>query len=113
MSTNSVRTSDQPADLFTLGQVVATRSVAAAMQHSPAFAAFVSNSLRRHHEGDWGALAISDATANDLALVHRDRILSAYPAPADILPKSALDTRIWIITEGDRSATTVLFPSDY
>lgn len=62
--------------------------------------------LRRHASGDWGDVGRDDALANDLA---------ADPAcPARLL--SAYDTaggRLWVLTEADRSATTVLLPSEY
>ena len=62
--------------------------------------------LRRHASGDWGDVGHDDALANDLA---------ADPAcPARLL--SAYDTaggRLWVLTEADRSATTVLLPSEY
>ena len=62
--------------------------------------------LRRHLKGDWGDLDEADKNENDLAVKAGDlRIFSAYET--DIVGK------IWIITEADRSATTVLLPSDY
>jgi hypothetical protein len=61
--------------------------------------------LRRHAAGDWGDVRKEDAQANDMALVERERLLSAY--------QLATDERIWIITEADRSSTTVLLPDEY
>lgn len=113
MSTTNARTPKESAALFDLGHVVATRSVMASMELSPTFAALVASSLQRHHEGNWGTLTLADTTANDLALIHRERLLSVYPIPAGELSGSRLDGRVWVITEGDRSATTVLFPSEY
>ena len=62
--------------------------------------------VRRHARGDWGDLSRDDALANDLALdpTCPARVLSAY---------ETVGGRIWIITEADRSATTVLLPSEY
>ena len=60
--------------------------------------------LHRHRSGDWGAVSTHDARANDHAVAHDGRVLSAYETPGG---------RIWIITEADRSATTVLLPSEY
>ena len=55
--------------------------------------------------GDWGELSESDRQANEHALKHDLRVLSAYTLRTG--------ERIWIITEGDRSVTTILLPSEY
>ncbi|MDT0631948.1 hypothetical protein [Rubrivirga litoralis] len=60
--------------------------------------------LHRHRDGDWGAVSDHDAQANDHAAAHGARVLSAYETAGG---------RLWIITEADRSATTVLLPSEY
>lgn len=65
----------------------------------------VGNALKRHENGDWGDVSPEDAQTNDLALETGDRIVSAYTDRAG--------TKFWIITEWDRSVTTVLLPSDY
>ena len=90
---------------FELGQVVMTCGVNNKVADDIRFAAFVLRSLRRHASGDWGDLGDDDKRENDLALKHNDRrLFSAYQAGT---------TKIWIITEWDRSATTVLFPHEY
>jgi len=61
--------------------------------------------LNRHRSGDWGNVCAEDRTANDLAITHGDRILSAYMLKDGV--------RLWIITEADRSATTILLPDEY
>jgi hypothetical protein len=61
--------------------------------------------LQQHLTGDWGVVDAEDKAANDRALRDGDRLLSAYVLPTGV--------RIWIITEWDRSATTILLPSDY
>lgn len=61
--------------------------------------------LSRHHRGDWGDLDSEDKKANDQSLIDGSRLLSAY--------HSAKGTKVWIITEADRSATTILLPSEY
>lgn len=88
--------------LFALGQVVATPGALAALQRN---AVQPSVLLQRHMRGDWGTLDPRDWAANDAALREGTRLLSAYPLPDD--------TRIWIITEWDRSATTILLPEEY
>jgi hypothetical protein len=61
--------------------------------------------LARHAAGDWGELDAEDQRANEDALMTGARILSAYVLPSGV--------RIWIITEADRSATTLLMPDEY
>ena len=91
---------------LTLGQTVVTRGVNEKMQDDPSFRVFVHNSIRRHARGDWGEVKGQDKRMNDDALkTGEDRILSVYISPDD--------TKIWIITEWDRSVTTVLFPDEY
>lgn len=60
--------------------------------------------LQRHVQGDWGNVYPDDAVMNDEALLHGNRILSVYGKGK---------SRFWIITEADRSATTILMPDDY
>lgn len=64
----------------------------------------VIDGIRRHAHGDYGDISEEDWQANVEALETGDRLLSAYYSG---------DTRFWIITEGDRSATTVLLPEEY
>jgi len=59
----------------------------------------------RHQSGDWGNLDSEDRNSNDQALARGGRIFSAYNATDG--------TKFWIITEADRSVTTVLLPEDY
>ena len=63
--------------------------------------------LRRHFAGDWGDLEYYDRTSNQHALANGDRLLSRYKLDDDI------ESELWIITEADRSATTLLLPSEY
>lgn len=91
-----------------LGQVVATRGVADLMHKSGDFAAFVHRSFQRYLRADWGELCESDRKLNDRALANSDgRILAAYTHPEHP------EWKIWIITEWDGSATTLLFPDEY
>lgn len=97
----------QIAAKFPLGQMLMTRGVNDRVADDTPFAKFVIDSLRRHARGDWGDMCQEDKEANDEALALGDgagRIFSAYEHPG---PK------IWIITEADRSATTILFPDEY
>ena len=90
---------------FPLGIMLFTRGVNDRAADDKAFAAFVIKSLKRHGQEDWGDLCEEDRRENDLSLKDGFRLLSAYEK--DGLPK------ILIITEADRSATTVLFPDEY
>ena len=61
--------------------------------------------LRRHMSCDWGELSEDDVRENELSLTEGFRLLSAY--------QTGKGQRLWIITEADRSATTILLPSEY
>ena len=61
--------------------------------------------LRRHISCDWGEVSEDDAQENELSLREGFRLLSTY--------RTVKGQKIWIITEADRSATTILLPSDY
>jgi hypothetical protein len=84
---------------FPLGRLVMTRTAARRIPW-PA----LKDGLRRHSTGDWGELDPKDARYNDDALIRGGRVLSAYGQD---------EQRFWIITETDRSATTILMPEDY
>ena len=86
--------------LFSLGQTVMTWSA-----HETLDPLDVINCLKRHATGDWGEVCEEDFEANQDALKEELRLLSVYT--------DRLGTKFWIITEWDRSATTVLLPSDY
>jgi hypothetical protein len=61
--------------------------------------------LARHVHGDWGELSEEDRLQNELAVLLGLRLLSSYPLPTG--------GKVWVITEADRSATTILLPDDY
>jgi hypothetical protein len=61
--------------------------------------------LARHIHGDWGDLSVEDLAANELALLTGRRVLSSYALPGG--------GRVWVITDADRSVTTILLPDDY
>ena len=90
---------------FPMGQVVLTRSVYKWSAANGDFTFFVQSSLKRHAKGDWGNLPPEDREQNEIALKDGSRLFSAYQHHR--LPE------IWIITEADRSVTTVLFSDDY
>ena len=86
-----------------LGKVMMTAGIAAHMDEAN-FHKEVMDSLDLNANGDWGCLSEEDKLVNDNALNNNERILSAY---------DTCHGRIWIITEWDRSVTTILFPSEY
>ena len=63
-----------------------------------------SGYLARHASGDWGEVPPEDARENERSLEHGRRLLSSYPAG---------EARVWVITEADRSITTILLPEEY
>ena len=95
---------------FPTGQIVASRGVYDLACQNPDFAQFVQKSLNRHVKCDWGDVDGEDKQTNDQALKQGTRLLSAYND--DRFPKHGIAT-IWIITETDRSSTTILFPDEY
>ena len=101
----SIMLADEPDTdkLFELGHVVMT---AGAADLNVDFAPF----LARHSQGDWGETLDSyDKRQNDIAVKEGHRILSAYDVPVE----DGETERIWIITEWDRSVTTLLLPEEY
>jgi hypothetical protein len=85
---------------FPLGQIVITPTAQKALSQSD-----VNTALARHLNGDWGDVDEHDRKENELSLTQSLRLFSVYHA--------ANGTKFWIITEADRSATTILLPEDY
>lgn len=107
MSVVQISTTDNAATVivdakFRTGEVVATPGAIAAMQKHLCQPLSL---LARHLAGDWGDVPPEDAQLNDEALKSEGRLLSSYPIGGN--------ERIWIITEWDRSVTTLLLPSEY
>lgn len=86
--------------LTRLGAVVITRNAKDTLHPED-----VLLCLSRHTQGDWGDVCTSDWKLNDEAAKYEDRVLSSY--------QDRQGTKFWIITEWDRSYTTVLLPEDY
>ena len=93
---------------FKLGQTVATPGALAALEKSNQSALPF---LLRHQTGDWGEVCEDDKKLNDEAISHegdpdqQQRVLSCY--------RTSKNERIWVITEHDRSVTTILLPDEY
>ena len=90
----------QPQAKFPLGQIVATPHALTAIHPDE-----ILKGLSRHVRGDWGTLDAEDLNTNEHALRFGGRLFSSY--------HSSQDVKFWIITECDRSVTTVLLPEDY
>jgi hypothetical protein len=93
---------NQVKPLLALGQTVATRGALAAMQQLEVSPLAL---LSRHQRGDWGDLDVEDTQANEQALTCGDRVFSSYQVTEAV--------KFWVITEADRSATTILLPEEY
>ena len=84
-----------------LGQVVATPGALNLLQRANLNP---FQMLSRHRSGDWGEVQTEDALANEAAAIHGNRVISSYAVAGE---------RLWIITEADRSFTTLLLPQEY
>ena len=93
---------DRKKPLFPLGQVVGTPGALEALERANQRPLDV---LSRHVTGDWGDLEEEDKSENDFSVKRDLRILSAYNLPTGV--------KVWVITEADRSATTILLPDEY
>lgn len=89
-----------PEPSFKMGRLFATPGVLQQVSHIE-----LNSRLSQHQRCDWGDLCEEDKKRNDLALKNGGRLFSAYSCTSDV--------RIWIITEADRSATTILLPEEY
>jgi hypothetical protein len=85
---------------FPLGRLVATPNALAQLSGGD-----IARALARHLSGDWGEIDQHDRKENDFSLIHELRLVSIY--------KSAAGVRFYVITEADRSQTTILLPEDY
>lgn len=90
---------------FELGNIVATKGVYDKYASDKTFYYFVATSLTRYAGCDWGDTCEDDKKLNDSSVKEGERILAVYNYDEE--------TTIWIITEWDRSVTTILFPYEY
>ena len=94
MSANTV-----PVALFRLGHIVATPNALSKLSQDD-----ILSAIRRHQAGDWGDLDEEDTRENQFSFEKGFRLFSVY--------HSATRVKFWIITEADRSSTTILLPSE-
>ena len=85
---------------FRLGQIVSTPNALSRLTEED-----ILMGIRRHQSGDWGEVTEDDRQANERALIEHTRLFSVY--------HDANGMKFWLITEADRSVTTVLLPEDY
>ena len=93
---------EQSSVLFPLGEVYLTIGAREALEESNQTP---NEFLAKHQSGDWGIIGKEDWKENDFSVKVGFRILSAY--------ETSQDEKLWIITEADRSSTTILLPSEY
>ncbi len=91
---------EKPHKTFLLGQLYATPGALGDVHSEDRL-----NALVRHSQGDWGECSPDDWQANEEALETGSRLFSVY--------RDRTGTKFWIITEADRSITTILLPSEY
>ncbi|MGD0463888.1 MAG: hypothetical protein ABSB74_15485 [Tepidisphaeraceae bacterium] len=102
VSAESTAPSQRPSINLPLGRLLSTPGAIGAMAKAGQDPLAL---ISRHRTGDWGGVDAADRAANDQAVIEGERILSAYTLKDGI--------RLWIITEADFSATTILLPSEY
>jgi len=95
-----MKTDPLPVAKFRLGRIVSTANALKCLSNDDIFYA-----ISRHQAGDWGDVRPEDRAANDQALVDGSRVFSVYHALNGL--------KFWMITEADRSVTTVMLPNDY
>ena len=88
-----------PVAVFRLGRIVTTPNALESLTQDD-----ILLGIQRHQAGDWGDLTDDNRATNDRALAQGGRIVSSYQAMNG--------TKFWLITEADRSATTILLPED-
>lgn len=95
---------------FALGRIVATPGVLAVANIQ-----YLADLIDRHVSGDWGTIEPEDARSNNAAIDPQapGRVLSAYPIDPEKPCKGHGENCIWVITEWDRSVTTLLLPEEY
>jgi hypothetical protein len=85
---------------FRLGHIVATPNALSTLTQEE-----ILTAIQRHQAGDWGDVSEADRQANEVAIKDCSRLWSVY--------RTETGTKFWVITEGDRSRTTILLPEDY
>lgn len=92
-----------------MGAVVLSQAVSEAIVGNDHFAIHVGACLLRHSRGDWGVISQQDRESNNIAFQTGLRVVSAHMIPKGIHDQDVL----WVVTEGARDRTSVLFPQEY
>lgn len=90
-----------------------TPGIQALVEEGYCSATHIAHCISRHYKGDWGVMDDEDMQTNDQAVKYGGRVLSAYPIDLSQPCRGHGPNTIWVITEADRSITTVLLPSEY
>jgi predicted transcriptional regulator len=88
-----------------VGNILVTGGIARLSRERPEFAAYVQKSLQRYRKGDWGEMSDQDKLLNEQSLERNMRLFASY--------ESGGFPEIWVITEPDRSYTTIMLPDEY
>lgn len=91
--------------MFSLGKVVYTRGIAIEIEEGHITGYDLRRLLLKHQNGSWGDLCVDDKKANDFAVTSGERVMSSYTVEGI--------GKVWIITEWDRSVTTILLSEEY
>jgi hypothetical protein len=102
IAANDLNSSFERRPRFPLGELVATSGAIEALE---AEKLEPGKLLERHQSGDWGEVCDEDAALNEAAIEDGSRIMSVYQLSSGV--------KIWVITEADRSSTTILLPDEY
>jgi hypothetical protein len=89
-----------PTARFRIGRIVATPNALSVITQAE-----ILTAITRHQAGDWGDVPPKDQNANEQALLNGKRVVSSF--------RSTKGLKFWVITEADRSSTTILLPEDY
>lgn len=89
---------------FELGNIMMTEGIIDKCDKDEDFLPFITSAIQSHKDCDWGVVCGEDWYANNIALKEGKRLISKY---------THFDTTIWVITEADRSVTTILLPEEY
>lgn len=99
------------ARVFEIGKLVATDAVYELMESNNDFKSFVSMCVNRYILNDWGDTLPEHRKENDEAVRKGGRVIAFYHIPEEI--EETFEDQLWLVTEEDRSKTTIMFVSDY
>ena len=89
---------------FETGDIYMTAGIAGKFQKDIIFMTFIIECIKKYREGNWGVTEKEDCKRNEIALENGERIFAVYKDRGK---------KIWIITEWNRSYTTIMFPEEY